>query len=765
MGVDARQLQDQRKAALLFKWSDFFKWLTSSFGLHLSNTDPGKPQHCPVHGGDSGEAFRFFSDFHLTGGGICNSGCIKMSSGDKLVTGWLSKLREANGEAFNNIANHAGAQGKDPEALTAALIDLFLSENQIDLPPPRVGLQVARWISGIDVRIALKYLATRGLRFSPNDLPSSIRGSKRYWAHPNYKKATGLLGLVFSNDDKPVTHQVIFTNKQGEKLGTRTEDNEVLELMRDGKPKKPPVKRLASLEQQEDLSFRYVPLGDNSAETLLLGEGIETVLAGRRIYEHIHKSTPAARAMVGSPYMNQVIPEHITQVFALIDNDHTIERAQEELEFLATEYPDKKFWMLIPKKWSKSELTETEVNTTIIPESGKDWLDTYVRFSEEECGAIWKEGAKRVKATGISRFDIGATASTSTKNSSQGASSPWEPGSGLISVNVPISDNKFFSNLSRALKRLGMNWMRDEKSQGVFCFAGNNYIPLSDESMIAEIAQGMVFYPDNGGSYRNSSKKEIAFPEDRVRRWTKTSGFKKTLSEVLKPVHQITPCLNLEFERSRWTLSTKQKGRTHGGRYVLTSELHKAAYSRAKDWIEMCEGNSELVLIDVGLINQELANHIRTSGIINNPAALTRVTTILMCDEVLERFIKTADEKVNLPLFYDSFFRLVTGKCIPSESSTTIMLGSLVDSIVYDCPKGMLSGLPLSSKAYEFLNSEKEAVLGILYLAVLGWERYSASASEEGIDVSDAIYRWCGLNERLSDNKSNETELSHAAGQ
>lgn len=738
MSNESIQIQDQRKAALVNRWPDFFTWLKETYGFHIESVVPGKEQHCPVHGGDSGEAFRFFDDFDLTGGGICNSGCIKMATGDKLVSGWLSKLREANAQSYASIASSVAGEGQDPESLAGSVIDAYLAAKGIDLPPPRVGMQVSRWANAIDTRIALKYLSHRGLTFTPKNLPKSIRGSKRYWAHPNYKKATALLGLVYGVAGTPVTHQCILTNRNGEKLGTRPEDDQVLQLMSDGKARKPAVKKLATLQQQEDLSFRYVPLGEESATDLLLGEGIETVLAGRKIYEFREKSTPAARAMVGSPYQNQIIPDHVKRVFALIDNDHTIDRAQEELEYLATEYKDKEFFMVVPSKWTEADLKAGGITDPAIPKKGKDWLDTYVRYPEAVCSEYWDKGLRKVKATGISRSDLGSAQGSTPAQPAFNRPAVGAANTHDKTVQVPLSDVKFFANLNRFLKGSQFNWMKCAHTGQIFTIVEGQFIPLDRDSIVAELAQEVRFIPETTGGFRGGNVKEVPFPEERIYRWTKTSGYRHVLESKLTAVESVNGCLQVVRDNNRWNLQKGTGVLFAPGRYQVADSIHQSALARAEDWLRLCEDSPELVLVDVEMLNRPLADHIRKSGLARKPSALARITSILLLNEVVQpRF----ESKEHLSHFCAGFFE-ATGGVRPAYSCD--LLFSLVEHRIVGLPPQLDPSEDPTPKSSVLPSDVREAILGVLYLVVAGWCRYSSTANTPA-NVTANILSWCEL--------------------
>lgn len=84
--------RNQLFTVMIGRWPAFYAWLQAERGFE-ADPEPGKPQYCPVRGGESGRAFRFYQDMPLTGGGICNS-CegLRASNGIDLVAGWLAAV-------------------------------------------------------------------------------------------------------------------------------------------------------------------------------------------------------------------------------------------------------------------------------------------------------------------------------------------------------------------------------------------------------------------------------------------------------------------------------------------------------------------------------------------------------------------------------------------------------------------------------------------------------------------------------------------------
>jgi len=725
---DNFKLHDQRKAALVNRWPGFFSWMAERYGFHLENVEPGKEQSCPVHGGNSGEAFRFFDDFELTGGGICNSGCIKMATGDRMVSGWLDRLQSSVPERYRQVCESLGLTGSSFDDMAGAIIDQYLDEKGIALPPPRVGLQVFRWINGIEKRIALKYLDKRGLTFGPHDLPVAVRGTQRYWAHPKVKRANGVMALVYGHADTPLTHQVILVNDHGEKLGKRSEDKAVLELLKDGKPSDPPIKRIGSLQQQEDLSFRYVPLGNSKSSDLLLGEGIETVLAGRKIFEKVHGQVPAARAMVGSPYQNQVIPAHTRRVFALIDNDHTVDTAQQELEYLASENPDVEFFMMVPPKWTAYDLSEKE-RKGHVPDKGKDWLDSWVRYGDKRCAELWGGTGDVVKATGIKKHEL-------NRQIPESRSAKGSQASGPQSVRVSPVDRIFFEDLGRLLAAMTPPWYR-RSDDGLFVVEQGVCQSLDREHVLAHLSENVRFVDFKSGN-------ELPFPADRVRLWTFSQGYRRVLRRIFPAVSRVIAAPALTSDSGHVSLTKKRQVIESTKTLVNPDPIHLSAIRQADSWIDYCESNPELVNCDVQLISDTLSRYMRSEEKLRQPSALVRFTSVLMLKELVGTWAPGAMRTTDVSEIVRQFAVLVQGCRGKEESAFDPVIKQLFavhsrrDSQEFSFRH--LSAVPEDSRIG---HAQAEALLAVLYLGLIGHLKYEASVRIE--DFPESLMEWFGV--------------------
>ena len=286
--------RSQLLTVMLDRWPAFYAWLHAERGFE-AEPEPGKPQYCPAHGGESGRAFRFYPDMALTGGGICNS-CegLRASNGIDLVAGWLVRVdglnkMEAMTEAFN-------------------LIQEWLGERGIDMPPTPVAQPVGRWVSAHESEVAVNYLQHRGLKAcTAKALPASLRATtKLEWN----KETPAILALIRLPDGSPTTCQVTYleTTKGGvyQKAAHRH-----------------PVRRTLTTGGLRSMAGSYVDLGDDTGDVLLLGEGVETVLAGCQLYQACRPGEKFwARATLGKGnFVGQPVPASVQRILLLADVD------------------------------------------------------------------------------------------------------------------------------------------------------------------------------------------------------------------------------------------------------------------------------------------------------------------------------------------------------------------------------------------------------------------------------------------------------------
>ena len=284
----------QLLAAMIDRWLAFYAWLHAEKGFE-ADPEPGEPQYCPVHGGESGRAFRFYPDMPATGGGICNSCAgLRAHNGIDLVAGWLAATEEMD--------------KKEALVQTLALIQEWLDEQGIEMPPEPTAHAVARWVGACESGIAINYLQHRGLNaYTSKTLPMSVRGTRNLELN---QRIPVMLALIRLSDGSPVTCQVTY-----------------LEATKGGAYQKAahhhPARRTLTTAGMRSLAGSYVELGDDAGDVLLLGEGVETVLAGRQLYQACHPGEKFwARATLGKGnFAKQSVPAGVRRIVLLADVD------------------------------------------------------------------------------------------------------------------------------------------------------------------------------------------------------------------------------------------------------------------------------------------------------------------------------------------------------------------------------------------------------------------------------------------------------------
>lgn len=237
-------------SVLLGRWDDFYQWLclrpdfdnevladTVRGGLHVD------PNFCPIHGGDSGEAWHFYEDAHLNGGCVCNT-CGSFGNG-------LTFL----GEMYS-------------QAQLLKWVQDYMEQRSLQPPPGKAPLRLHQWGVALDPYIAVNYLQHRGLPITSANLPESVRGARRFHVYgpkgEDYGVRPVMLTLIHGEAGNPLTYQMIVLDPQHRKAKDIPKDH---------------VKRTAGIANKGALSGSYAELGAKTSHILVIGEGVETVLA------------------------------------------------------------------------------------------------------------------------------------------------------------------------------------------------------------------------------------------------------------------------------------------------------------------------------------------------------------------------------------------------------------------------------------------------------------------------------------------------------
>ena len=190
-------------ASLINRWSDFFSYLAKQKDPKLAelsaiceNGIDYDKHYCPIHTGESGEAFRFFDDAQLTGGCVCNS-CGGFADGFALLERLVGKTK-----AFDYAQS-------------------YFKERNIVPCRETTGKRLNEFLLSTDIDIAGNYLAKRGIPITADKLPASIRGNRSFEVFgprgERYGTNPVMMTLIKSAKGEPATYQMIVLNGTHEK--------------------------------------------------------------------------------------------------------------------------------------------------------------------------------------------------------------------------------------------------------------------------------------------------------------------------------------------------------------------------------------------------------------------------------------------------------------------------------------------------------------------------------------------------------------------
>ncbi len=243
---------------------------------------------CPIHGSAKGakaDGFRFFDDFHATGGGVCNT-CGEFASGIDLIC-WLENATGKPEVALEILMDYLGIEDEWKKAKTG----LAPKRKPRDLPPPvlvsapaedpkaierRNALLSRVWSEGQplsslpDDHFAIRYFTeTRGI-----DDVAIVKGQRYVRFHPN---------LYFARSDvadhPPITYPGIISMMHSD-TGRGVGLHHI--FLDHGLPKKAPVEKpkkiLRRLERKLNGSIRLIGRTGFTHHANVC-EGVETGMA------------------------------------------------------------------------------------------------------------------------------------------------------------------------------------------------------------------------------------------------------------------------------------------------------------------------------------------------------------------------------------------------------------------------------------------------------------------------------------------------------
>ena len=486
--------RSQLLAVMMGRWPAFYAWLKAERGFE-ADPEPDRPQYCPAHGGESGRAFRFYPDMPLTGGGVCNS-CegLRAGNGIDLVAGWLVAVDDMDKK----------------EALEAVpfLIQEWLGGQDMVVPPEPMAQAVARWVGAYESQVVISYLRHRGLQaFTPKTLPASLRGTTSLgWNKP----LPAMLALIRQPDGSPATCQVTY-----------------LEATKDGEYQKAahrsPVRQTLTTGGMCSLTGSYVELGHDTGEVLLLGEGVETVLAGRQLYQASHPGEKFwARATLGKGnFAKQSVPAGVKRIFLLVDVD-AIPVMHEVAPQLAQSHGIRCMVLEPP-----AEVGEKA-----------DWLDVLTARGAEKALEAFREAETTAEARSASLPVVAVRSETTT------------PEAETLAIDlVRAQDQDIFQCLE--------DTVRAEPPADWYCTPDGEFVrvrkaaleSVSSDEFCAWVAQRVTWTYVGAHTVRAART-----PVNTVRLWLKTPEAKQRLRDVLPEIRGVLgrPTLRGEYPGSPW---------------------------------------------------------------------------------------------------------------------------------------------------------------------------------------------------------------------
>lgn len=484
-------------SSMIGHWAEYFIWLESELGTRFDRVEANGLSSCPIHGGKTGEAFRWYSDFEYVGGGICNS-CAKLrgSNGIEVTAGLLHYLKKIN----DSIARVEAAE----------LVKKFLFEMGYVLKTPLIAKQLSKFFRFTNNNVALAYLRSRGLGIS--NLPYSIRGTDRIAKLDVDKQLVftpALAALLLNQDGEPVSFHSILLNERYEK---------------DDSGRFPRVKTTEFINKEASLSGAYVSLdSDPGSDTILFGEGIETVLAASQL-----NGPCRARAKVGGggSYSALKVPETIKKAVYAVDRDHTLNDAITEIKEISVRYPYADFYVAIPPD---------------IRIGSSDWLDV-LNHAKDPVEA-WH--SSMVEISIASNVDLSAKPRSREARyvSIDGVQQAFSERYVKYVFNAVSSTNEdLFKVLDKLLeKRSPENWYLNERT-GKICAAGfkGAFLPVNGHDVLHWVMKELDF----GRTVQTPQGRKLYHdptPAQQIETWWFSGETKEMARQNFLPVMCATP--------------------------------------------------------------------------------------------------------------------------------------------------------------------------------------------------------------------------------
>lgn len=364
-------------AAARGRWGEIVLSFVPQLSEAVQHAGSSRHTHCPVHGGQHGDAFRVLPDFHETGGAVCNT-CGTLANGFALiswVTGWNYD------DTFRRVAEYLGVeaprrgrgrpkkQDKEPAkptlpnhtkpstaASTAASSTAKRRTTQkvVTLPQEAVEARaklLARWREARhENSVALAYLHGRGIPLAK--LPAAVRFHPELpYQHDDgsFEKIPALLLRVESTRLGIVALHRIYLDVDTD---TQTGSASVSKA-KVSEPKKLTPAICPGALSGASIRFQVVSTDGDFSGVLAVAEGPETALA-------VHHATglPTWSTVTAGGMQSLELPPDLRRLEIWADNDanEVGQRAAEELA-------------------ARAISDGLEVVVLVPPAAGTDWLD------------------------------------------------------------------------------------------------------------------------------------------------------------------------------------------------------------------------------------------------------------------------------------------------------------------------------------------------------------------------------------------------------
>ncbi|WP_414039482.1 hypothetical protein ACJU26_09840 [Acidithiobacillus sp. M4-SHS-6] len=470
----------QTAAVLIGRWPAFVSWLVDhrselSERLMFIHRDPDIGSYCPIHIGESGEAFHVYTDFEDTGGAVCNS-CGGFSDGCALFERIYAAADLDKALFYEDAATWLQAMGLEcpAEAEAAALWD---------------------WIHSLDAEYAVKYLRFRGITgVNEESLPRAIRASAATESDPP------IMRTLLSKEGRPLT--VLRTYLADTGLGLN--------------PNVRVAKRLYPVSRPRIASQGYFDLSAPGCVSPILytGEGVESMMAIRAIVEdaHIHAQGGAANR-----YGKIYVPEGITTIHLCAERDGTLDNLKKSVATL------------------RERGYSVHVHIPPEMENGTDWLDYLTEVGITTMARVFQETSDARYGSGDQTPSIALP--TPLPNDT-GTPTNAEPEVPPLEFNLNNPDADLFAYLDKHLPLFKRDsWflhLRIPETVPVKLL-GAVLEPLGVDDLMAAISEKIAFFMESS----NGNFTYMQTPRGRIANWFNSAYARGVLDQNLRVLRDV----------------------------------------------------------------------------------------------------------------------------------------------------------------------------------------------------------------------------------